>query len=40
MLEKIESETESDIENPSENSNTEYIAEKLILDNKKKAINL
>ena len=39
MLEKIESETESDIENPSEEY-TEYIAEKLILDNKKKAINL
>ena len=34
MLDKIESETESDIENLLEDSDTEYIAEVPILDNK------
>ena len=34
MLDKIDSETESDIENLLEDSNTEYIAEEPILDNK------
>ena len=34
MLDKIESETESDIENLSKDSDTEYIAEEPIPDNK------
>ena len=34
MLDKIDSETESDIENLLEDSNTVYIAEEPILDNK------
>ena len=34
MLDKIESETESEIENLSNDSDTEYIAEEPILDNK------
>ena len=35
MLNKNESETESEIENLLEDSDTEYIAEKQILDSKK-----
>ena len=35
MLQKIKSETESDIENLLEDSDTEYIAEQPIPDNKK-----
>ena len=40
MLEKIESETESDIENLLEDSDTEYIAEEPILGNKEESHHL
>ena len=37
LLDKTESETESDIENLLKDSDTEYIAEELILDNKEES---
>ena len=40
MLDKIESEAESDIENRIEDSDTEYIAEEPIPDNKEKSHQL
>ena len=40
MLDKIESETESDIENFLEDSDTEYIAEKPIPDNNEESHQL
>ena len=40
MLDKIESETESDIENLLEDSDTEYIAEEPIPDNKEESHQL
>ena len=40
MLDKIESETESDIENLLEDSGTEYIAEEPILNNKEESHQL
>ena len=40
MLDKIESETESDSENHLEDSDTEYIAEKPIPDNKEESHQL
>ena len=40
MLDKIESEAESDIENLLEDSSTEYIAEEPILDNKEESHQL
>ena len=40
MLDKIESETESDIGNRLEDSETEYITEELIPDNKEESHQL
>ena len=40
MLDKIESETESDIENLLEDSDTKYIADELIPDNKEESHQL